>query len=46
MSHSALRALWFFHTVNGRHRQAMALAQRSDTLVADRAHPNDRLIAD
>jgi predicted ATPase len=42
----SLWGLWCSHTADGRHRQALALAQRSGTLAADRPDPNDRLIAD
>jgi Tetratricopeptide repeat len=39
----ALRGLWAYHTVNGRHAAALELAQRFDGLAAARPDPNDRL---
>src|SRR5438270_1216832 len=42
----SLLGLWFFQTVSGRHRAALALAQSFCTLVAKRPDPNDRLIGE
>jgi predicted ATPase len=42
----SLRGLWSFHISDGRYREALTLAQRFSTLVANRSDPNDRLIGD
>jgi predicted ATPase len=39
----SLHGLWIFHTVSGRYRAPLALAQRFHTLAADRSDPGDRL---
>ena len=38
----SLWGLWFFHTDSGRHRVALALAQRFCSLAAKQSDPNDR----
>jgi predicted ATPase len=42
----SLWGLWSSHIISGQHRIALALAQRFDTLAANRSDPNDRLIGD
>ena len=42
----SLRGLWTFNLNGGRHRVALALAQRFCTLAADRTDPNDRLLGE
>jgi predicted ATPase/DNA-binding winged helix-turn-helix (wHTH) protein len=42
----SFRGLWAFHTVNGRYRVALALAQRFHALAANRADPGDRLVGE
>jgi predicted ATPase len=42
----SLSGLCFFHTADGRHRAALALAQRFCSLAAKRADPNTRLIGE
>jgi predicted ATPase len=42
----SLWGLWSFHITGGHYRVALTLAQRFDTLAANRSDPNDRLIGD
>ena len=42
----SLLGLWFFQTVSGRHRAALALAQSFCALAAKRSDPNDPLIGE
>ena len=42
----SLLGLWLFHTINSKHRIALALAERFCTLAANRPDPNDRLIGE
>jgi tetratricopeptide (TPR) repeat protein len=42
----SLLGLCFFQTANGRHRAALALAQKFSTLAAKRPDPNDRLVGE
>jgi predicted ATPase/DNA-binding winged helix-turn-helix (wHTH) protein len=42
----SLWGLWAFHSASGRHRVALALAQRFHELAASRADPNDRLVGE
>jgi predicted ATPase len=42
----SLRGLWSFNLNGGRHRVALALAQRFCTLAAKRPNPNDRLLGE
>jgi predicted ATPase/DNA-binding winged helix-turn-helix (wHTH) protein len=42
----SLWGLWVFHTVGGRYRAALELAQRFHTLAASRSDPDDRLVGE
>jgi hypothetical protein len=42
----SLWGLWSFHISDGHYRVALALAQRSCTVAANRSDPNDRLIGE
>jgi tetratricopeptide (TPR) repeat protein len=42
----SLWGLWFFHSDSGRHRVALALAERFCTLAANQPDPNDRRIGE
>jgi predicted ATPase len=42
----SLWGLWSFHTASGRHRAALALAQRFHTLAANQSDPDDRLVGE
>jgi predicted ATPase len=42
----SLWGLWVFHTASGRHRAALALAQRFHTLATNRSDAGDRLVGE
>ncbi|HET6609733.1 MAG TPA: winged helix-turn-helix domain-containing protein [Rhodopila sp.] len=42
----SLWGLWYFHTVSGRYRASLALAQRFHALAANRAGLEDRLVGE
>ncbi|HEX3525380.1 MAG TPA: hypothetical protein VHT52_25230, partial [Stellaceae bacterium] len=42
----SLWGLWSFHITDGHYRVALAVAQRSCTVAANRSDPNDRLIGE